>query len=94
MPISHDGVRHLMSLVRLKLPEAEVARLGQDLDSILGHVQQLQQVDVSAVQPMTHAVPATLQVREDEQVLGLGPKGLEGSAGREGAFVRVPKIVE
>ena len=83
-----------MGLARLRLPEAGIDSMARDLESILGHVEVLKQADVGGVEAVTHAVPATLPLREDVPVTGLGPAGLEGSASRLGEFVKVPKIVE
>lgn len=94
MTLSKDVVHHLQTLARLKLPQDQEDRLLQELDSILQHVQALNAVDVSSVVPMTHAVPASLHLREDQVCSGVGVEGLHSSAGRDGPYVRVPKIIE
>lgn len=94
MAITAKEVHHVMALSRLRLPEQEVARITHDLESILVHVEELKKADVTGITAMVHAVPAQLPMREDVAVVGIGAKGLDGSAGKEGRFVRVPKIVE
>ena len=56
MPLDPATVRRIARLARLRLDEAEVARLEGELGGILAWVEQLGRVDVSAVEPMTGAV--------------------------------------
>lgn len=93
--ISLEQARDVARLARLALSDAELESLRDDLDAILGYVAQLDELDVSGVEPTTHAVPLTLPMREDTpeptltraQVLANAPKV------QDGLFV-VPTIVE
>ncbi|HTU56341.1 MAG TPA: Asp-tRNA(Asn)/Glu-tRNA(Gln) amidotransferase subunit GatC [Acetobacteraceae bacterium] len=95
MPLDPATVRRIARLARLRLDEAEVARLEGELGGILAWVEQLGEVDVSAVEPMDGAVAMALKMREDvvsdggdaEIVLGNAPE-------RIGDFYAVPKVVE
>lgn len=95
MPLDPATVRRIARLARLRLDEAEVGRLEGELGGILAWVEQLGEVDVSAVEPMTGAVAMALKMREDvvsdggdaEIVLGNAPE-------RIGDFYAVPKVVE
>ncbi len=89
-----EEVRKLASLARLSLRDEEVAALQKQLGDIVGYVDQLKEVDIDGVEPMTHAVPAVLPRREDTPIDVLGRKAVEGSAGYEDGLVKVPKIVE
>ncbi len=85
MSLSLDDVRRIAVLARLKLsPEEEQVFQGQ-LSAILDYVRQLEELDVSAVEPMTHALggePAPL--REDRVVPGLPPeRALAAAPARE-----------
>lgn len=57
-----DAIAHL---ARLALTEDEKERFAADLTSILDHMAALAEVDTDGVEPMTHAVPTTLRLRED-----------------------------
>jgi aspartyl-tRNA(Asn)/glutamyl-tRNA(Gln) amidotransferase subunit C len=94
MAITQKDVRHIMGLARLKLPDEAVAPLLHDLEAILVHVDALAQVNVDGVQALTHAVPVQQPMRPDEVQPSLGVTGLEGSAGVEGRFIKVPRIME
>lgn len=94
MSFSIDNLHSLARLARLSLTDAEMHSLQKNLNEIVGYVESLQKVDVTNVQPMTHAVPMELAFREDEIVPGVGRDGLQGSAGYEDGLVKVPKIIE
>ncbi len=95
MALDPATVRRIARLARLRLEEAEVERLEGELGGILAWVEQLGEVDVSAVEPMAGAVAMALKMREDvvsdggdaEIVLGNAPE-------RSGDFYAVPKVVE
>jgi len=95
MPLDPATVRRIARLARLRLEEKELERLEGELGSILAWVEQLDEVDVSEVAPMTGAVAMALKMREDvvsdggdaEIVLGNAPE-------RIGDFYAVPKVVE
>jgi aspartyl-tRNA(Asn)/glutamyl-tRNA(Gln) amidotransferase subunit C len=95
MPLDSAIVRRIARLARLRLEEPEVERLEGELGTILAWVEQLGQVDVSEVEPMTGVVAMALKMREDvvsdggeaETVLGNAPE-------RIADFYAVPKVVE
>ena len=93
MAITQADLQHLLDLARLKVSEAEANQLTQDIARILGHVDQLSELDVSAVQPVTHASTRAAPMRDDLVVESLGKQGLEGSAGLLDDGVRVPRIL-
>ncbi len=96
--ITDADVRETATLARLELSDAEVARLTRELDAILGYMELLDQLDVSGVPPMTHAVSLDLPLRDDvlealepqlplEAALSDAPRPHDG-------FFEVPKIIE
>ncbi len=97
MALSLEDVRRIASLARLQLsPEEERLFAGQ-LSAILDYVRQLEELDVSAVEPMTHALAAGGEVplREDEVRPGLAPeRALAAAPAREGTCFKVPRIIE
>jgi aspartyl-tRNA(Asn)/glutamyl-tRNA(Gln) amidotransferase subunit C len=92
--ISLDDVRHVAKLSRLALSEEEIHRFGGQLESILGYVAKIGQIDMKDVEPMAHALPLQNVLREDvieaslpvEEVLKNAPQ-------TDGPFFRVPKVI-
>ena len=92
--ISADDVRKVAQLARLNLPDDKIATYTEQLESILGYVSQLEQVDTTGVPETTRAVEVTNVTRQDgvdptpvrEEILDQAPQ-------REGDFFRVPKIL-
>jgi len=95
MAIDVATVKKVAGLSRLREPEARLESLAGELNGILGWIEQLNEVDVSATEPMTTAVDQSAPLREDlvtdggrlADVLGNAPKSLDG-------FFIVPKVVE
>jgi len=95
MSIDTDTVRKVAHLARIALREDEVAPLAAELNSILGWVEQLSEVDVAGVEPMTSVTPMALKHRADEVTDGDRQADILANApdAREGFFA-VPKVVE
>ncbi|HET9554384.1 MAG TPA: Asp-tRNA(Asn)/Glu-tRNA(Gln) amidotransferase subunit GatC [Anaeromyxobacteraceae bacterium] len=97
MALSLEEVRRIAQLARLRLsPEEERTFAGQ-LSAILDHVRQLEELDVSGVEPMTHALAAgeAGALRDDALVPGLAPdEALAAAPAREGTCFKVPRIIE
>ncbi|HVZ71728.1 MAG TPA: Asp-tRNA(Asn)/Glu-tRNA(Gln) amidotransferase subunit GatC [Polyangia bacterium] len=92
--IRPEEVREIAALSRLRLTDDEVAALTSDLDSILGYVAELGELDTSAVEPMTHAVPFDCPLRPDEIQPSLPlEEALANAPRREASFFQVPRIV-
>jgi aspartyl-tRNA(Asn)/glutamyl-tRNA(Gln) amidotransferase subunit C len=95
-------VAHIARLARLALTDEEKGRLAGQLEKILSYVDQLSEVDVEGVAPMTHAAELTLApggegasgLRLDEVVEPLGAeRGLAAAPRRDGDLVVVPRII-
>lgn len=94
MSLSESEVRHVAMLARLALTDEQIATLQGELNSILGHIDTIQQLDLEGVAPMTHAVPVVNVTREDKVRPGL-PRELalkNAPESEDGAFV-IPQIV-
>jgi len=95
--LSLDEVRRIAVLARLELsPEEEQLFQGQ-LSAVLDYVKQLNELDVSGVEPMTHALAESgaTPLRPDEVLPSLLPEEAVGAApAREGTFFKVPRIIE
>ncbi len=71
MALSEKDVRDLALLARLQLSDDEVATIGPQLESILGFVEQLSELDTDGVQPMTTALDVDNRFRADQVVESL-----------------------
>ena len=95
MAIDAATVRKVAYLARIKTPEDRLEPLAQELNGILNWIEQLDQVDVEGVEPMTSNVAQPLRLRDDvvtdvdkrDAVLSNAPKSADG-------FFVVPKVVE
>lgn len=94
MSLSESEVRHVAMLARLALTDEEVFALQGDLNSILGHIDTIRQLDLASVPPTAHAIPVTNVTREDV-VKPCLPRELalmNAPAQQDGAFL-IPQIV-
>jgi aspartyl-tRNA(Asn)/glutamyl-tRNA(Gln) amidotransferase subunit C len=95
MSLDPATVRRIARLARIHLEEAEVMRFQQELNGIIEWVEQLNEVDVSDVAPLTGAAQMALKMREDVVTDGNIPeKVLANAPERAGNFFTVPKVVE
>jgi len=97
MALSVDEVRRIAALARLRLGPAEEARLAGELSAILEYVRQLEALDVTGIEPMTHALATGEEtpLREDLVRPSLPPeKALANAPAREGTCFKVPRIIE
>jgi aspartyl-tRNA(Asn)/glutamyl-tRNA(Gln) amidotransferase subunit C len=95
MSIDHNTVRRIARLARIKVSDEEVPRLADELNGILGWIEQLSEVDVTGVEPMTSVVAMKMKWRQDEVTDGGIPGDIVGNApSSEDGFFVVPKVVE
>ncbi|MEJ1158813.1 Asp-tRNA(Asn)/Glu-tRNA(Gln) amidotransferase subunit GatC [Prosthecomicrobium sp. N25] len=95
MSVDIATVRRVAHLARIAVEEAELAKLQGELNSILGFVEQLNEVDVTDVEPMTSVTPMTMKMRQDVVSDGGYPEKIVANAPMaEDHFFVVPKVVE
>ena len=95
MSLDPATVKRIAKLARLHLDDADVPRLQNELNGILGWIEQLNEVDVDGVEPLTGAAAMALRLRDDVVTDGdLQDAVLSNAPDREGAFFAVPKVVE
>lgn len=94
MAFTKSDLAHVARLARLSLNADEALKLGEDLSRIVSFVEQLQEVCVDGVEPMSHAGDRVLSFREDIAFETLGRACFANSAGFEDGLIRVPKIIE
>ncbi len=95
MSLDPATVKRIAKLARLHLDDADVPRLQNELNGILGWIEQLNAVDVDGVEPLTGAAAMALRMRDDVVTDGnLQDAVLSNAPDREGVFFAVPKVVE
>ena len=95
MSIDIDTARKVAKLARIRVEETALPELARELSGILGFMEQLNEVDVTGIEPMTSVTPMRLKRRVDQvtdgniqaQILANAPDAREG-------FFAVPKVVE
>ncbi|HET6537012.1 MAG TPA: Asp-tRNA(Asn)/Glu-tRNA(Gln) amidotransferase subunit GatC [Sphingopyxis sp.] len=100
MAIDQASVKKIASLSRIAISDEEAAAMEQELNTIIGWVNQLTEVDVTGVEPMTAVIPNELRLRDDvvnddpltggnrrDDILANAPEPQHG-------FFGVPKVIE
>ncbi len=95
MSVDSAIVRRIAHLSRIAVEDAEVERLGGELNAILAFVEELNAVDVSGVEPLTSVLPMRMKKREDVVTDGgIVDDVLANAPEREDHFFVVPKVIE
>jgi aspartyl-tRNA(Asn)/glutamyl-tRNA(Gln) amidotransferase subunit C len=95
MSVDAATVRRIAALARIAVADDEIEHLQGELSAILAFVEQLQQVDVEGVEPMTSVIPMTMKKRNDEVTDGGIPDDIVRNApATQGHYFLVPKVVE
>jgi aspartyl-tRNA(Asn)/glutamyl-tRNA(Gln) amidotransferase subunit C len=95
MSVDAETVRRIAHLARIAVAEEEVAGLTGELNAVLAFVEQLSQVNVDGVEPMTSVTPMAMKKRDDKVTDGGIPDDiLRNAPAREDHFFLVPKVVE
>jgi aspartyl-tRNA(Asn)/glutamyl-tRNA(Gln) amidotransferase subunit C len=95
MSIDKETARRVAHLARIEVAEADLAVLAGQLSGILGFMEQLREVDVDGVEPMTSVTPMDLPWREDAVTDGGYPERvLQNAPDARAGFFTVPKVVE
>jgi aspartyl-tRNA(Asn)/glutamyl-tRNA(Gln) amidotransferase subunit C len=95
MSVDAKTVRKIAHLARIAVNDDEIEHLQGELNAILAFVEQLAEVDVTGVEPMTSVTPMLMKKREDVVTDGGDPEAiLKNAPAREGDYFVVPKVVE
>jgi aspartyl-tRNA(Asn)/glutamyl-tRNA(Gln) amidotransferase subunit C len=95
MSVDTKTVRHIARLARIAVSDDEVAALAPELSNILGWIEQLGEVDVAGVEPMTAVIPNQLRLRDDVVTAGgIRDEILANAPAAEHGFFAVPKVIE
>ena len=98
MPITKDEVLKIAELARLELTNAERESFTLQLDSILGYIGKLNELDTSGAEPMSHSTAASDNAehahRDDIATASLGQQVAVGNApDAESGYFKVPKVI-
>ena len=95
MSIDIDTARKVAKLARIRVEEERLPALAQEFSNILGFIEQLNEVNVDGIEPMTSVTPMRLKRRDDVVTDGNQQAAILANApdAREGFFA-VPKVVE
>jgi aspartyl-tRNA(Asn)/glutamyl-tRNA(Gln) amidotransferase subunit C len=95
MAVDAQTVRRVAHLARIAVADDEVAGLAGELNAILAFVEQLGEVDVAGVEPMTSVTPMAMKKRDDRVTDGgIADAIIRNAPAHEDHFFVVPKVVE
>lgn len=95
MSVDKNTVRRVAHLARIEVDEKALEPLSKELSAILNFAEQLAEVDVDGVEPMTSVTPMALKRRKDEVTDGgIQDKVLANAPDTREGFFAVPKVVE
>lgn len=95
MSVDAKTVSRVAHLARIALPVGEVARMQGEINAMLGFVEQLNEVDVEGVEPMTSVMPMVMKKRADFVTDGgIAAQIVQNAPQSEDDYFMVPKVVE
>lgn len=95
MSVDTATVKRVAHLARIAVTDEDAERMTGELNAILGFVEQLREVDVTGVEPMTSVMPMAMRQRDDEVTDGDKAADIVANApASEENFFLVPKVVE
>ena len=95
MSIDAETIRRVARLARIAVRDDEIAHLQGEVNAVLAFVEQLNEVDVDGVEPMTSVMPMEMKKRADVVVDGgIVDDILANAPATEDHFFRVPKFLE
>ncbi|HEY0571417.1 MAG TPA: Asp-tRNA(Asn)/Glu-tRNA(Gln) amidotransferase subunit GatC [Enterovirga sp.] len=95
MSVDQATVRRIAHLARIAVDDSEVPKLQDELNAILAFVEELNEVDVAGVEPMTSVTPIRMYQRPDVVTEGGNAAAITANApATEDGFFVVPKVVE
>ena len=98
MKLTEKEVRYVADLANLRFSDEEVRKFARDLDGILEHMDKLNELDTSNVEPMAqvlYAADETATLRPDKELPPLGTEAALANAPQKGGgYFKVPRIIE
>ena len=95
MSLTRNDVLQVARLARLELTDDELTRMADQLNRILGYVEQIQQLNTDGVEPLAHPLPVQNVFREDEPAPSLPlDEALGNAPSRAGDYFGVPAVFD
>ena len=94
MSVDEKTVRRVARLARIKVEEKDVPKLAGELNVILAFVEQLNEVNVDGIEPLTSVVAMDMKKRADVVTDGHYPKAIVANTQSEDDFFMVPRVIE
>jgi aspartyl-tRNA(Asn)/glutamyl-tRNA(Gln) amidotransferase subunit C len=95
MSVDAKTVKRVAHLARIALPDEDVPKMQGELNAMLGFVEQLNEVDVEGVEPMTSVTPMVMKKRVDAVTDGgIAAQVVKNAPVSEDDYFMVPKVVE
>jgi aspartyl-tRNA(Asn)/glutamyl-tRNA(Gln) amidotransferase subunit C len=93
--INPELIRHIAELSRIELDEERIEHFTEQLSSIIGYFDKLNELDTENVEPLTHPIELSNALRPDEPAASLSAEqALAGAPDEDGSFFKVPKVLE
>lgn len=104
--VSEKDVTYVADLAHLELTEAERVRMLKDLNSILGYIDRLNELDTSNIEPMAQVASRYAERKDDASGFAYAMRAdeprpclpreeaLENAPASDGVFFKVPKVIE
>ena len=94
MPVTVKDVEYIAKLARLEFTEEEKQKFTYQLNSILNYIDQLNKIDTSKVEPLSHAIELSNVFREDIAKPGIPSNdALKNAPAKTDKFFKVPKVI-
>ena len=95
MALDPATIHRIAKLARIRIEDWQATQLEQELNGIIGWIEQLNEVDVEGIEPLTGGAQMAMKMREDIVTDGnIRDLVLANAPEREGEFYAVPKVVE
>lgn len=95
MSVSREDVAYMANLARLKVTESEIDQFQSDMNKILQYMDQLSEIDTSAVQPLDHVIELPPNYRKDIAIPPLDhDDALKNAPDADSDYFRVPRVIE
>jgi len=94
MPVTLKDVDHIAKLARLQFTREEMEKFTHQLNEILAYMEQLNKLDTSSVEPLSHVIELSNVFRDDTVKPGLTTEeALKNAPAKTEKFFKVPKVI-
>ncbi|MBD8975700.1 Asp-tRNA(Asn)/Glu-tRNA(Gln) amidotransferase subunit GatC [Veillonella magna] len=95
MKINREEIKNIALLSRLEVPEERMAQMEKALNDVLQYVEELEELDLTDVEPMAHAVQVQNVFRKDEVKPSLDRKlALQNAPEEDNGYFKVPRVIQ